>query len=117
LSDTKVYEPYIRALLGTLKPSAVAGGACVAFLGGNHSWRWDLEVCASALRRMQYDECSERFVPEWEAFERCLQVPPPTLSRTMFDEMVSLQSIHPQTRQLNFISRNSKIKLTGLWVN
>ena len=27
------------------------------------------------------------------------------------------QSIHPQSRQPNFITRNSKIKLTGLWVN
>ena len=28
-----------------------------------------------------------------------------------------LNSIHPQTRQINFITRNSTIKLTGLWVN
>jgi len=31
--------------------------------------------------------------------------------------MVSLKSIHTQTRQPNFITRNSKIMLTGLWVN
>jgi hypothetical protein len=31
--------------------------------------------------------------------------------------MVSLKSIHPQTRQLNLITRTSKIKLTSLWVN
>ena len=33
------------------------------------------------------------------------------------NEMVSLKSIHPQTRQLNFVTRNSKIKSTGLKVN
>ena len=33
------------------------------------------------------------------------------------NEMISLKSIHPRTRQLNSITRNSKIKLTDLWVN
>ena len=31
--------------------------------------------------------------------------------------IVPLESIHPQPRQLDVITRNSKIKLTGLWVN
>ena len=31
--------------------------------------------------------------------------------------MVSLKSIHPQTRQPNFVTRNSRIKSMGLWVN
>ena len=33
------------------------------------------------------------------------------------DQMVFLKSIHPHTRQPDFIIRNVKIKLTGLWVN
>ena len=33
------------------------------------------------------------------------------------NSMVSLQSIHPQTRQLNLITRIIKIKFTNLWVN
>ena len=31
--------------------------------------------------------------------------------------MVSLKSIHPQNRQLDYIRRSSKIKLTVLWLN
>ena len=31
-------------------------------------------------------------------------------------QMVSLKSIHTQTRQLKFMTRNSIIKLTGLWL-
>ena len=31
--------------------------------------------------------------------------------------MIILQSIHPQTRQLNITTPCYKIKLTGLWVN
>ena len=33
------------------------------------------------------------------------------------NQMVSPKSIHPQTRQLNFITRNRNIKVTGLCVN
>ena len=33
------------------------------------------------------------------------------------NQMVSFRSTHPQTHQLNFITRNGKIKLTDLWVN
>jgi hypothetical protein len=31
--------------------------------------------------------------------------------------IVSRKSIHAQTRQLNLITRNSKVELTGLWVS
>ena len=33
------------------------------------------------------------------------------------NQMVSLESVHPRTHQLHFITRNSRIKLTDLWVN
>ena len=33
------------------------------------------------------------------------------------DQTVSVKSIYPQTRQLDFVTRNSEIKLTGVWVN
>ena len=45
------------------------------------------------------------------------EVPPRLYLTQCIDLMVSLKSIHPQTRELNFIIRNSKLHLTGLWVN
>ena len=40
-----------------------------------------------------------------------------TYLRQGINRMVSVKSIHPQTCQLNFITRNRNIKLTSLWVN
>lgn len=49
--------------------SAGEGGDVVFRGGGNHSWRWDLEVCEEGLVGWQYDDLCERYMDEGQAWE------------------------------------------------
>ena len=58
------------------------------------------------------------YVREWDQVPRVRRRRAPGVSHTeRIDLMFFLKSIHPQTHQRNFITRNSRFKLTDVWVS